>query len=343
LKKITPKKALIIQFKQIGDVLMSTPTIRALAASPEAWEVDLLTQSPANQVMEHNKHLRKILLYPSKAKTKDLVTLIRNIRSEHYHVVIDFQGSPKSALIALLSGAPTRLGFPLRGRSIAYTQSIETPDDIRYSAAQKLYFLSQLGINSLDSKLEMEIAQDDRDQGKKILQELNVDFSKPLMSISPVSRRDYKVWPAKNFAEICDYLIERYEVQILFLWGPGEYEFVDAVRKEMKNQTLADYEIPTLRETYALLELVDLHIGNDNGPMHFAIAAEKPTISIFGRPEAINWTPSDSSRHVAIEQDPGCKTNCKYPNCDLECIRRIETSVVVKAIDQQMESIQLKK
>jgi len=338
LKNYTPKKILIIQLKQIGDVLMSTPTIRALATNSEDWQVDLLTQSPANQVMECNPHLRKVWLFPRKSK-KEQLALVGSIRQEGYQVVIDFQGSPKSALIALLSKAPIRLGFPLRGRSLAYTETIKAPEEIKYSAWQKLFFLTQLGIHSSDSKLEIYVNQKDREQADKILKQLQIDTSKKLISISPVSRRDYKVWPPEKFAVICDYLIKTYQVQILFLWGPGEYDFVDAVRKGMKQEALPDYEIPTLRETYALLERMDLHLGNDNGPMHFAIAAGLPTIAIFGKPHAWNWTPPKSKKHIAIEKDPGCKSNCNYPDCKLDCISQVPTSLMVKAVDEQMKLI----
>ena len=75
----------------------------------------------------------------------------------------------------------------------------------------------------------------------------------------------------------------------------------------MNQESLPEYDIPTLSETLSILKRVDLHFGNDNGPRHFAIAGGTPSLAIFGRPWAANWTPPQTNEHVSMEFDPGCK------------------------------------
>ena len=153
-----------------------------------------------------------------------------------------------------------------------------------------------------------------------LLEQLGVQPDDRVVSISPVSRQPYKRWPLENFAQLADWLIEQYGVKILFVYGPGEQEFVDIVRRQMRYEALPNYDPPNLAQTRALFEQVILHIGNDNGPRHFAVAADIPTVAIFGRPLAMNWTPPNQNRHLSFEFDPGCKTQCDYPNCQLECL-----------------------
>lgn len=326
------KKILCIQLKQIGDVLMTTPAVRALAKEYPDAEIHYLTEKPSNQIFEYSPYVSKIITSPKKPGFSDSLQLLKDLRKEKYSLVVDFFGQARTAVIARFTGAPVRLGFHFRGRHQFYTHSVELPPE-KYSPLHKLHVLSPIGIQNRDAKLDFFISDEDKQKARSILEDLKVDPTSPLVSVSPVSRRDYKVWPAEKFAEVCDYLVETYHAQILFTWGPGEQEFIDAVREKMKQPSLPDYDIPTLRETVGLFELVDLHLGNDNGPMHFAIAARKPTIAVFGRPFADSWTPPDSDHNLAVEYDPGCKNSCTYPECGMECIKEVPAREVIAAID----------
>ncbi len=326
------EKILCIQLKQIGDVLMITPAVRSLALSRPDAEIHILTQTPSNQIFEHNPHVSKVHLYPGSEKIGDVFSVIRRIRNERFSIVIDFFGLPKTALLARLSGAPVRIGFDRPGRSMFYTHPVRTSSAHSYSALKDSHLLTELGIDSVDPKLDFFIGPKDVGTADQILKTLQLDQERPLVSVSPVSRKDYKVWPAENFAETCDFLIETYGAQILFLWGPGEYHFIQDVRDKMRHAALDDYDIPTISETVALLQKVDLHIGNDNGPMHFAISIGVKTVSIFGRPLMRNWIPPDQEKHLAVEFDPGCKEKCHYPKCELECIREVSVTPVIEKV-----------
>ena len=96
----------------------------------------------------------------------------------------------------------------------------------------------------------------------------------------------------------------------------------------MKMPALPDYSVPNLSETLSILKKVNLHLGNDNGIRHFAVAADTPSLAIFGRPWAANWTPPEETRHRALEFDPGCKNNCVYPKCKLECLKGVNVDAV---------------
>jgi ADP-heptose:LPS heptosyltransferase len=332
-------KILIIQLKQIGDVLMTTPTVRALHHDQTEWEIHYLTQKPANQIFDYSPYIKKLIIHHPHANLRQTFTLIKKLRAEHYDVIIDFLGSPRTAIISYLTGAKVRVGFNLRVRRWFYTNAVEVNQDVHYSADKKLSLLKPLHVDGELTKIDFFISGQDRQKSQEILKQLGVKKDRPLVSISPVSRRNYKVWPAQNFALICDFLVEKYQAQILFLWGPGEYHFIKAVKEKMKHSTLADYDIPTIRETVALLEMVDLHIGNDNGPMHFAISASKPTIAIFGRPNPLNWTPYHAKKHLYVEYDPGCKKGCYYPKCGLECINDLKVEKVIEAIKRHQHQI----
>ncbi len=316
---------------------MNTPAIRALAkAKPDAG-IHILTQIPSDQIFEFSPYVSKVHVFPQKGSIQTAISLTRRLRNESYSIVVDFQGLPKTAVLSRLIGVPTRIGHNFRGRAFWYTHSVNAPGELVYSAQAKLFILTALNIKSDDLKLDFFTGEEDQLTAANILKNLNVDPDRLLISVSPVSRKAYKVWPAQKFAKVCDYLIQEYKAQILFLWGPGEYHFIQSVRNHMRNNSLPDYNIPSIRETVALLEKSDLHFGNDNGPMHFAYAAGIPTVAIFGRPAMENWLPLNNKKHLGIEYNPGCKLTCTYPECGLECLD-INWESVTNLIETQISN-----
>ncbi len=321
-------KFLLIQFRQIGDVLMTTPSIRLLHESYPDAEMTFLTESPSDQVLNENRNLQEILLYRKPESISESLSFILNLRSRKFDCVIDFFGNSRSALMTHFSGAPMRIGFDFRGRSLAYTHSVKITGNTTYSAADKALLLRPLGILASDFRLDFFSGEKDRIFVENLFKKLGVEENDFVVSLSPVSRQPYKVWPADRFAQVADWLTEKYNAKILFLFGPGEKHFVESVQDSMKKPSLSDYNVPSLTETLAILKRVDLHLGNDNGIRHFAIAADTPSLAIFGRPWAANWTPPEQNRHHALEFDPGCKKKCVYPKCKLECLGGVNVETV---------------
>ncbi len=318
---------------------MTTPSIRLLRKSfPEA-EVSFLTEAPADQVLRNSPFLDKIYLYPKVNTIKESISFVQNLREQQFDCVIDFFGNPRSALMTFFSGAPLRIGFDFRGRRWAYTNRVKISNHLTYAAQDKTQLLAELGIFTNDFRLDFFSDNKDEEFADRLFGSLGVFDSDFVVSLSPVSRQPYKVWPLERFANVADWLIKKYEAKILFLFGPGEEHFVDKVRAFMKQKALPSYEIPSLSETLSILKKVDLHLGNDNGIVHFAVAGETPTLTIFGRPWAANWTPPQSTKNFALEHNPGCKANCTFPDCNLECLKGVslervknELEIIIKTL-----------
>jgi len=321
-------KYLLIQLRRIGDVLMTTPSIRLLRESYPDADLTFLTESPSDQVLNENPNLQEILLYRKPESIAESIRFFLNLRSRKFDCVIDFHGNPRSALMTRFSGAPMRIGFDFRGRSQAYTHPVKISGKVTYSAADKAQLLRPLGISASDFRLDFFPEEKDQIFAENLFRKLGVEENDFVVSLSPVSRQPYKVWPADRFAQVADWLAEKYNAKILFLFGPGEKHFIESVRASMKMPALPDYSVPTLPETLSILQKVDLHLGNDNGIRHFAVAADTPSLAIFGRPWAANWTPPEQTRHHALEFDPGCKKRCVYPKCNLECLKGVNIDAV---------------
>ena len=113
---------------------MTTPSIRLLRESfPEA-QFTFLTEPPSDQVLRENPYLDEILLFRKTETLRETLRFFRTIRHHQFDTVIDFFGNPRSALITRFSGAPIRIGFGFRGRSLAYTHPVKISTETTYAA-----------------------------------------------------------------------------------------------------------------------------------------------------------------------------------------------------------------
>ena len=303
---------------------MTTAAVRALALKYPGCQIDFVTQKPAHTVYENSPHVRRV--YCVRWKFGELFPLLGRIKHEKYDLLLDFSGSSKTAVFAWFTGIRQRIGFQSKKRSWCFTQAVEMPEGLDYAAARKMLLLETLAIESSDCNLDFYLPPDAADNFEPKARQLGVS-QRNLIVVSPVSKREYKLWSAQRFAEICDRLVEQYDARIFFLIGPGESHFAQQVKGAMKHESLPVDETLSLYEAAIVLDKACCYIGNDNGLMHLSVARKRPTFGIFGRPMAKNWT-SPVTFHDSIEFDPGCKASCKYPACGMECLEGISIESV---------------
>ena len=335
-----PERLLLIQLRRIGDVLMTTPAVRALGQAYPQARLVYITEPSGAEVLRNNPHIDEVWPVSPKPGWSEILRLVRRMRRRRFDIAIDFYSQPKSAVLTRLSGAPRRIGFDLRGRRWAYTEPVEKPPGRRYSAFHKEALLAPLGV-ALDGPLpEIYPGAEQRAWADALLASLGVSHGDFLVALLPVSRQPYKVWPLDRWARLADWLIETTGAKVLPLWGPGEESFVVGVRGAMHASMLPDYPIPDLLQMAALLDRAGLYVGNDAGPRHIAIAVGTPTVGVFGRPWPENWTPPGDSRHRVVAHDPGCKSNCTYPRCGhLNCINGVTYDDVLRETQLAVEDL----
>jgi ADP-heptose:LPS heptosyltransferase len=286
---------LILQLRRLGDVLMTTPMLRAIKTAMPGAVVHVCVEPASAPAVRNNPHLDEIVV----AEPGSFLRLAARLRRRCYDVVIDTLGTPGSANLAFLTSAPVRIGRARPWRRRFYTHALSPAPQRRYSALDKLELLEPLGIRSADCRIELFPTDADCREADVFWAALDLPGERPVVAFSPVSRRPRKVWPPGRFAEVCDRFVERAGLRYLPLFGPGEEPQVEAVVGRVRHRDAIIYPCPTL-SFGALLPLVrrcSFYLGNDNGIRHVAIAAGIPSAAVFGPPDPVSWTPPGPTDH----------------------------------------------
>ena len=134
--RIPAERILVIQFRQIGDVLLSTPLLRALrSAYPQSY-LAFLTEPSPGRVLQGDALLDEVIIRPRHATWRQQWQLLCHIRRQRFELVIDLIGNPRSAVLTRLSGARHRLAFARFPRSLLYTMLVAPPSRARIYGGQ---------------------------------------------------------------------------------------------------------------------------------------------------------------------------------------------------------------
>ena len=324
------ERILIVRLGAMGDVLHALPAVAALRhALPAArigWVIEerwagLLAASSARRDQERSPakplvdmlHLVDTRSWRSALFSDETWNEVRAtvaaMKTSRYEAAIDFQGLSKSAVLARLSGAPTRLGFSRpreRVASLFYTRQIETT--ARHVVEQNLQLVFSLARPKpgVDGNLpHLELLPRDPAAEDWCTAELQRRAIRDFVLFSPGGGWGAKLWPAERYGEVARALSG---VTALVNFAPGEE---DMARRVVATSGGAAQAIQcSVGELVALTRRARLFIGGDSGPLHLAAILNVPSVAIFG--------PTDPARNgpfsgvAIILRDPSSRTSYSH-------------------------------
>jgi len=328
---------LIVRLGALGDIVHAVPAAAALRnAFPGAridWLVDAKHRDMIDLVTVVDRAI--VLERPSIAGWLDVS---RRMRSAGYDVAIDFQGLMKSAILARASGAPRVIGFSIwhlrekTARPFYSEIGRRSADGAEHVIHQNLSLLGALGVD--DGRIQFPLAAVESRALIDVRSALGGERSFAL--INPGAAWPNKRWPPERFGDVAAFLREVRGLPSVVLWGPGEEGLAGAVVETSGGA--ARVAPPTnLRDLLALSRAASLMVSGDTGPLHIAVAAGTPTVSLFG--------PTDPHRNGPCSPDDvtvsrygacGChyERRCRKPQW---CLGSVELAEVTAAIQQRFQ------
>ena len=316
-----PKKILVCQQRQIGDVLLATPVFRLLRGRFPDAELHMFTEKKCEPLLRHNPCVDAFHLIEKGGFFRQ-VAFYRKTAAQGFDAVIDLQQLPRCRTMTLFSRAPVRVSFFSRPFiHWRYTHLVRPEQG--YACRTKASLLKPFGISWHGEGPEIFLLEEEKAAGRQLLKDCGWQPELQLVTIDSTHRRASKRWPAERFAELILRLGRNGGRQFLLLRGPGEESEMQNLQAlclglgVKKEHLLLPAEVPGIRLSAACIAEADLHVGGCSAPRHMAAALGVPSLVIPGAsgPEWRFPLPMHRELRPELPCQPCSLRECPDPKC----------------------------
>ena len=357
-------KILLIRLRLIGDVVFTTPLIPALKQAFPGSRITYLVERESAAVVCGNPQLDDVIIVERTRGVRrvlDDLRLARRLRAGRFDLVLDLHGGPRSAWLALASGARQRIGYDIQGRTWMYTRTVHRPRELRprHSVSNQWDLLQAIegwpgGAADPDAH-PVEMALDPAVDAR-IGEALGVAGIEPfdeLIVIHVSAGNPFRRWPEPAFTRLVASLAANGDRRRLILSsGPSDRGAADriaaAARAELgpdRASRVVDLGDFGLAELKSLVERSRLFIGGDTGPMHIAATTRTPIVGIYGPTlpaRSAPWRPRSVATEAVETKGLPCRP-CDQRVCepgDFRCLTLIRPEDVVSAAERVLRRSQ---
>ena len=345
-----PKRILVIKLDHVGDVLLATPAFDNLRqAYPNAelhalagkWSRVILENQPAvDEVIEYNS---PFFCRPGEQPTRllEAVQLYRRLHREKYELVVELRGDWRIVCFALLRVAPKQIGRAALqvANKLGFSRFSGTHETTR-----NLDVLNRAGIPTPVQTPTFPVTAEDKRWAADFLAARGVHAAwrgtgprptkGPLVAIHPGSPVVLKRWRPERYAKLADWLVAQKRAKIIFVGVDAEMPIIAEIQALMREKSFNIAGKTSLTQLASILQLCQLFIGNDSGPMHLAAAVGIPTIGLYGPGDPGRFGPVGAQCQT-LRQKPDCPpclgTTCRFGGEG--CMSEIQVADVIQAID----------
>lgn len=286
----------------VGDVVMGTPTLRALRLLYPHARITYLLKDYVRPVVDALPwHDRLIVVRKRKPGGKPpplALRLTARLRRRRFDLAVLMPNSFRSALLISRVGIARRLGYDRDGRGVLLTDRLlPIRDKGKFVPISTVdYYLGlagYLGGDTADKRLRLFTRAADDDRARRLLEREGVAVGqRPIVLLNPgaATKGEAKLWPAQRYAALADRMIEKHGAQVLLNGSPNERPILDAVHAA-SNHRLTDLQRAggDLTLLKSICRMCDLLVTNDTGARHIAAAMGTSVVCLFG-PTDPQWT-----------------------------------------------------
>jgi ADP-heptose:LPS heptosyltransferase len=287
-----PRNIFVLDFGQLGDVVLSLPALAAIRKRFPRARITVAGGLAAALVVEMSGSANRTLAI-DRVSLRDgskwssvwrMLQLVGEVRRARYDLVIDLHSLSESNLLGYLSGAPARIFAQRGGRSLDFLATMRTPweDRGRHQVDRYLDVLTPLGIAGASRVPELRTRAEDDEAVQKMLEERGAAGGSSLVGLFPGASQPNRRWPLERFAELASRL-EKEGARMVVLLGPEERAVAEEMRAAFSSSALV-LDGLTLSQVASLAARLSLFVSNDSGPMHLAAAVGTPVLLLLGAP-----------------------------------------------------------
>jgi len=251
-----------------------------------AWAV----RRPFANLLEGNPHLSALHVLEGRGFAEG-VAFGKKLRAERFDTVLDPQGLFLSGLIALLTGAPRRIGLNLNreGNALFLTEPRVDGKTRRHQVEKLLGFCEAVGVARLAPQRQTYLADGEAAAAEALL---SGAAEGPRVACIVGTSLPAKEWPLESWVALLKRLAAQ-GLKPVLLGGPGEAAAAERLVRETEGAVALNLVGKTsLRQLASVLARCAVAVGGDTGPFHLAVAVGTPCVGLYGVTDPVRVGPT---------------------------------------------------
>ena len=306
-----PRNILIIDFGQLGDVVMSLPALRAVREKFPLARITVAVGKPGGEIINLSAYA-DATIEVDRVAIRDgfkplsilkIINVVKDVRRREFDFVIDLHSFSETNLLGFLSGAPKRLFARRRGRSIDLLANfrpappIEEDNRTRHQVDRYLDVLRPLDIVDAPRVPRLRTTLADDRTIDKLLGKSKADAGAPLVGLFPGAGHESRRWPLEKFAQLADSLSRNDAVRPIVFVGPEEAKIFSEIRTAFPASAVVLDRL-SIRQLASLQARLAVFVSNDTGPLHIAAAVGAPVVLLLDERAPDSYIPLSEPRRV---------------------------------------------
>jgi len=344
-------KILVMEYWNLGDVVMLTPFLRSLRIQYPNASITLLTSPQAAPLLEQQGLVNQVLTVrvpwtqhysrwrkynPFSRRWLELLRTVGFLRAQRFHVAFSARADIRENFIIWLARVARRVGYGFGGGGFLLTDTVIPDLHHPHLSNRWLRLLEHMGKLALVRQPSLRVTPEEEKFAQQVLAERGTHNTEFLVGIHSDARSAVRQWGEGNFVTLAQRLLTRFPIKIVWFQDPNRPPS-PADRNQRQPLSLP------LRQFMAVLSRCRLLICNDSGPMHIATALGVPVVAVFGPTEQAWFGPLGQENRVVSQPGFWCRPCFDYCLFDQPyCLRTISVESVFEASAQVLNSLLLK-
>lgn len=331
---------LVIKLSAAGDVILATPSLRAVRKAFPRAKIYCLTHKNYYQILQSCPYLNGVIVYDPNDKEKGLAGLlqmVKRLRFYNFDIVIDLQNNWRTHLLTFLCMPGKSYGYDNGKLGWLLTNRIRLPQEKMGPVAHQFKVLNMLGIeNTGDDHLEMWTPRREESYVDEIFEEEWLANSKRIVGINLAAslKWETKNWPIESIAKLCDMMAKK-NIRVVITGMDKDRELGRSLMALTSSKPALLIGKTDLSQLAYVIKRCHVFITPDSAPMHIAAAVGTPLIAFFG--------PTDPERHLPpgekifvfrklLTCSPCYGSRCRIATHD--CMRTISPEEVMEKVEE---------
>jgi lipopolysaccharide heptosyltransferase II len=312
------KNILVIRADNMGDLLMSSPAIRALKDT-FACRITLLTSMAANLIAPFISEIDETIVADlpwiktrQPINQKDIFLLIEQLKKSNFDAAVIFtvysQNPLPAAMLAYMAGIPKRLAYCRENPYYLLTDWMiekEPYSFIQHQVKRDLDLVEFVNAKATDKQIKINVSETAKKKALKKLSEEGINLEKDWIVIHPGVSEIKREYPQEKWIEAGKLLRNKLGFQILITGSKAEEQLVKEIQKGIGSNSFALAGILSIEEFIALINMAPLVISVNTGTVHIAAATQTPVLVLYAltNPQHTPWQVSSKVLFFSVKED----------------------------------------